>query len=110
MLVDDNEINVAVGREMIENYGVKISIAQSGEEAINLAQNQQFDMIIMDIRMPDMDGYEATKIIRKMESYKFIPIIALSADVVAGVEEKALSSGINYYAKNRLNPKNFVNS
>jgi hypothetical protein len=108
LLVDDNEINLEVESEIIKSFGMETEMAQSGREALEKSSKIKFDMIIMDIRMPDMDGYEVTSRIRKMREYKFTPIIALSADAVAGVSEKALEAGVNCYVSKPLKPEKLI--
>ncbi|MGN1317599.1 MAG: response regulator [Lachnospirales bacterium] len=97
MLVDDNEINLEIETEILKSYGVEVIGAKSGKEAINIAENEKVDLILLDLHMPQMDGYETAKILRENTNYKFTPIIALTADVVSGVEEKVMKSGMNDY-------------
>ncbi len=95
LLVEDNLINQQIVQEMIEAEGVFVSIANNGKEAIKMVKNNSFDAILMDIQMPEMDGYEATKLIR--ESYAKIPIIAMTANAMRGDREKCLTAGMNDY-------------
>lgn len=105
LLVDDNEINLAMEKEIIETYGVAVTVAQSGAEALRAAEQASFSLIFMDIRMPDMDGYEAAQKIRRIERHYFTPIVALSADAVSGVNEKVRIAGMNDYATKPLKPE-----
>ena len=95
LLVEDNLINQQIIQEIIESEGIFVSIANNGKEAVKMVKNNNFDAILMDIQMPEMDGYEATKLIR--ESYTKIPIIAMTANAMRGDREKCLAAGMNDY-------------
>ncbi len=103
LLVEDNPINQRVAMEILENAGVPVQIVESGRRALDLLHKNVFDAILMDIEMPDMDGYEATKTIRAMES-EFgnsangrIPIIAMTAYALTGDRKKCLEAGMDDY-------------
>ncbi len=85
---------------MIEGCGLTVLTAGSGAEAVEMAENQEFFMIFMDIHMPEMDGYEASRLIRKTN--KSVPIIALTADSISEVESKFSESGIDGYLSKPL--------
>ncbi len=95
LIVDDNLINRQVAVGMLKPYGCELTRAQSGPEAIELVRQEKFDMIFMDHMMPDMDGVEATKIMREEcgENGRTPIVIALTANVVPGVQEMFLSNG-----------------
>lgn len=96
LLVEDNLINQRVTEHMLKELGCKITIASNGQEAINFFQEKQFDLILMDIGLPDMDGYEATKKIRSLEKPdEELPIIALTAYASANDKQKCLDAGMN---------------
>lgn len=95
LIVEDNEINQIVVKEILEQQGIKTSIAKNGQEAITMVKEDKFNIVLMDIAMPILDGYEATKIIR--ESDRELPIIAMSANVTKEDRVKALSVGMNEY-------------
>jgi len=98
LLVEDNEINQMVAREMLEVKGFIVDVADNGKIAVDkLFGNMDYDVILMDLQMPVMDGYEATRIIRSNAKFTTIPIIAITADAIKGIEEDAISSGMNYY-------------
>ena len=82
LIVDDNATNLIVAMGILEEYIEYIDTAKNGEIAVEMALNEQYDMILMDLQMPIMDGFEATKLIRKLPNYKSIPIFALSAAVM----------------------------
>ncbi len=104
LLVEDNETNLAMTKEILDNMGFITYTAASGRAAIELAVSNKFDVILMDIRMPDMDGYETTKRIRELETVKETVIIALTADAVEGVAEKARMIGMNGFLTKPLYP------
>lgn len=104
LLVEDNQINLQMTKEILNVMGFKTFTAESGFAAIKLAEQNLFDVILMDIRMPKMDGYETTRIIRKMDNCKDTAVIALTADAVDGVAEKAKKAGMNGYLTKPLYP------
>ncbi|MEA3512893.1 MAG: response regulator, partial [Campylobacterota bacterium] len=93
LLVDDNEINKEIIIGLLENSGIDITTASDGKEAIDLYNKNNYELILMDIQMPIMDGYQATKIIR--EDNKTIPIIAVSANAMREDIEKTKVIGMN---------------
>jgi len=95
LLVEDNTINQQVAREILESEGLVVSIAGNGQEAINALEARLFDIVLMDIQMPIMDGYEATRRIRAMGKYADLPIIAMTAHAMKGDREKCLDAGMN---------------
>jgi PAS domain S-box-containing protein len=99
LLVEDNEINQMVATEMLQNLGLQVTLASNGEEAIQKIQSGIFELVLMDIQMPGMDGYQATAKIRTDPrfTYTHLPIVALTAHALLGDREKALESGLNDY-------------
>ena len=99
LLVDDNEVNKIVARGVLENWNHIVTEAGNGKEALDIWQNDQFDLILMDVQMPVMDGFEATAAIRKMEqeSGKPTPIIAMTANAMKGDRERCLLAGMDGY-------------
>lgn len=93
LVVEDNEINRFVAQELLKTLVDDVSYAKDGQEAVELVKKETFDLIFMDLNMPNMDGFEATQLIRKEN--KVIPIVALTAAVLADEVEKALWSGMN---------------
>ena len=104
LLVEDNEINQQVARELLENVGLNVIIVDNGQKAIDSLKPEKFDMVLMDIQMPVMDGYAATKKIRKKKEYKNLPILAMTANAMVGDREKALESGMNDHLTKPINP------
>ncbi|RMG18052.1 MAG: response regulator [Bacteroidetes bacterium] len=79
LVVEDDEVNLMIAEHILGREGYEVAKVNNGEEAIEIVRNQQFDMILMDIEMPIMDGLEATPLIRKLPNGRHVPIIALTA-------------------------------
>lgn len=107
LLIEDSAVNLQMTKEILENMGIDTDTAQSGEEAVKKVENNKYELILMDIRMPGMDGYETTRRIRKLERGS-VPIIALTADAVEGVEQKAKEAGMNGYLTKPLEPEKLL--
>ena len=98
LIVDDDMRNVFALTSVLESYEIKVIFAKNGREGIEkLKANKSVSLILMDIMMPEMDGYEAMKIIRKENKYKKLPIIALTAKAMKDDREKCLAAGANEY-------------
>lgn len=95
LIVEDDITNLKIAIQMLSNKGLVIDIAKNGQQAVNLWQHEDYDLIFMDCRMPVMDGYEATKIIREQESASHIPIIALTANSSYKDRQHCLNSGMD---------------
>jgi polar amino acid transport system substrate-binding protein len=106
LLVEDNEINLQVAQELLEGVGIKISAAENGRQAVALVRNNSYDAILMDIQMPEMDGYTATQYIRNQHPLSDLPIIAMTANALAGEREKCLSAGMNDHISKPVKPLN----
>jgi signal transduction histidine kinase/DNA-binding response OmpR family regulator len=100
LLVEDNKANRSLVIKLLENFGCHATAVRNGEEAIEIAKTQLFDLILMDCQMPEMDGFEASIILCQMKvknEISDIPIIALTANAMKGDREKCLESGMNDY-------------
>jgi PAS domain S-box-containing protein len=99
LLAEDNPVNQKVGMRMLEKYGHDVQIANDGQEAVDLFESQEFDLILMDVQMPIKNGYEATAAIREKErtSGGHIPIIAMTAYAMKGDRELCIASGMDGY-------------
>ena len=104
LLAEDNHINQLLATTVLEQFGYKVTCAENGKIAVEIIEKEQFDIILMDLMMPEMDGYEATLMIRKMGNS--IPIIALTADVTAVDIEKCYKVGMNDYVTKPFDPDN----
>jgi two-component system sensor histidine kinase/response regulator len=106
LLAEDNEINQQVAKEILEGAGLKVSVANNGREALNAVKEHQYDAVLMDVQMPVMDGYAATREIRKLESgNRNVPIVAMTAHAMAGDEEKSLDAGMNGHVTKPIDPE-----
>lgn len=97
LIVDDNDLNHEYIHELLEMANITVETAFNGQEALNELTKQDFDGVLMDCQMPIMDGYEATRQIRKQEKFKDLPVIAMTANAMKGDREKALEAGMNDY-------------
>jgi CheY-like chemotaxis protein len=105
LVVEDNKINQIIVRKFLVQWGTKIEIAENGQEALDKLEQAPFDLILMDLQMPVMDGYEATKKIRKsVSSYAKIPIVALSASAMLQIRDRAIKIGMNDFVTKPFNP------
>ncbi|MFH0782988.1 MAG: response regulator [Pseudomonadota bacterium] len=95
LLVDDNLINQEVADEFLRSVGMEVFIASNGQECLDALDCRSFDLVLMDIQMPVMDGLEATRRIRQNALYKDLPIIAMTAHAMTGDKEKSLAAGMN---------------
>ncbi len=95
LLVEDNEINQQVARELLEQRGIQVTIAENGEQAVAAVRQDNYDGVLMDIQMPVMDGYDATREIRQDSTYQDLPIIAMTANAMASDREKAIAVGMD---------------
>lgn len=100
LLVEDNPPNVLVARTFLEMFGYEVDLAESGVTAVEKAAQTRYAIILMDIQMPEMDGFEATRAIRKPASTSLnteTPIIGMTAHALDGIREKCLAAGMNEY-------------
>jgi len=102
LIVDDNVMNQNLMKHLLEQRGLSFTIVSNGIEALEVLQANSFDVILMDIQMPQMDGYTATRHIRE-ELKLQIPIIAMTAHAMAGEREKCISHGMNEYISKPIN-------
>ena len=108
LVVDDNEMNRYLVSFILEKNGFEVITANDGLEGVETAREQRVDMVIMDIKMPRMDGYEATTSIKKLEGCQSVPIIALTSYAMAGDKKKAVAAGCDGYIAKPINPETFM--
>jgi CheY-like chemotaxis protein/two-component sensor histidine kinase len=106
LLVEDNEINQMIATKFLTKWNIYPDYANNGLEAVEKVKQKQYDVILMDLQMPEMNGYEATQVIRGFgeKRFKQIPIIALTADAVMDVKERALAAGMSDFITKPFNP------
>jgi len=102
LLAEDNAVNQEVALAMLKGFGCDVEVANNGREAVAAVYRARFDLILMDCQMPEMDGFEATRILRKLEAARAataprIPIIALTANAMGGDRERCLAAGMDDY-------------
>eukprot|EP01037_Dinobryon_pediforme_P011906 gene11905-11998_t len=108
LLVEDNPINQQVATELLEVLGIVVTIASSGEVAIAILRSRQFDLILMDIQMPGMDGFATTTAIRSDLGIISTPIIAMTANAMSGDRERCIDAGMNDHIAKPIDPDNLA--
>ncbi|AEF94381.1 multi-sensor hybrid histidine kinase [Desulfotomaculum nigrificans CO-1-SRB] len=97
LLVEDNQFNQRLIQHLLADNGYRVTLAENGQQALEMLNQSNFDIVLMDMQMPVMDGYETTRVIRSDERYKSLPIIALTAHAMKGDNEKCLAAGCDDY-------------
>ncbi len=105
LLVEDNKINQQVANELLTYAGMITEIASNGKEALNAIESQQYDLVLMDIQMPEMDGYQTTRSIRENISLDQLPIVAMTAHALSDEKGKCLAAGMNDYITKPIVPE-----
>lgn len=103
LLVEDHVLNQEVAADLLSQYGLQVSIVSNGQEALQILEKQSFDVVLMDCQMPIMDGYEATRQIRKVPEWVDLPIIAMTAHALQGDRDKCIDAGMNDYVAKPIN-------
>ncbi len=104
LVVEDNDINQLCARELLEQAGAIVLIAENGQEALDLLDKERVDCVLMDVQMPVLDGYSATRQLRRSGRFNKLPIIAMTANAMSGDRERALESGMNDYVSKPVEP------
>jgi len=110
LLAEDNEINQQVAEEILQQAGFVVRIANNGKEALEMVKAGNFDVVLMDIQMPVMGGFEATREIRRDERFKDLPIIAMTAHAMAGDREKSIEAGMNDHVTKPIDPVQLISA
>jgi signal transduction histidine kinase/response regulator of citrate/malate metabolism len=105
LLVEDNSINQLIAKEVLENVGIIVAVAENGAEAVEMVFGVEYDLVLMDIQMPEMDGHTAARQIRADGRFPDLPIIAMTAHAMAGDRKKSLASGMNDHISKPINRK-----
>jgi PAS domain S-box-containing protein len=104
LVVEDNEINQEIARELLQRVGMVVTVASLASEAFQALEEQKFDMVLMDIQMPEMDGLEATRHIRRFEQFATLPIVAMTAHAMEQDRALSLAAGMNDHLTKPINP------
>ncbi|MGV2293382.1 response regulator [Trinickia sp. YCB016] len=104
LLAEDNELNVQVASELLADAGLEIEVAGNGRIAAAMAQARHYDLILMDMHMPEMDGIEATRILRAMPRLAALPIVAMTANAMQTDRQRCLDSGMNDFVSKPIEP------
>jgi len=105
LLAEDNKVNQEVTCQLLEAFGVTIEIADNGQEALELAKMHHYDLILMDVQMPVMDGLQATIAIRQLPGCQTVPIIAMTANAYAEDRQRCLNAGMNDHLSKPVSPE-----
>ncbi len=105
LLVEDNEINQLIAEELLRSMGYTLDIANNGQEALDMVQKNSYDLVLMDIQMPIMDGLTASKKIREQAQFDEMPIVAMSAHAMTGDKEISLAHGMNDHLTKPIVPE-----
>lgn len=109
LVIEDNEQNMYLVNFILEKHGYEVFQAWRGDTGIQLALETQPDLILLDIQLPSMDGYSVARELRKLESMKNTPIIAVTSYAMPGDREQALEAGCTGYIEKPINPETFMN-
>lgn len=110
LIVEDNIVNQKVARRLLEKNGFKVDVVDDGKEAVEALKDHSYNLVLMDIQMPEMDGIEATIAIREMEkaTSNHVPIIALTANSAKGMKERCFEAGMDGFLSKPLDIPAFL--
>ena len=108
LVVEDTEDNRQIVRDLLTNFGYELIEAADGAEGVALAQREQPDLILMDIQLPQVDGYEATRRIRAIPELAKVPIIAVTSYALSGGEAKTRAAGCDGYVAKPFSPRELL--
>ena len=104
LLAEDNELNQEVALGLLKDAHMSIDVAENGEVAVRMVGNHKYDLVLMDMQMPVMDGVAATKAIRSNPQFRALPIVAMTANVMANDREKCIEAGMNDHVAKPIDP------
>jgi len=108
LIIEDNEDNLYLIQFILEKNGYQVAFANEGRSGVKKALNSKPDLILMDVQLPDINGLEATKIIRESEINGTIPIVAITSYAMTGDKERALKAGCSGYIEKPIDPETFL--
>ncbi|WP_320055567.1 response regulator [Desulfuromonas thiophila] len=104
LLVEDNPINQEVARDLLEHLGLQVAVASNGREALAKLEQETYDLVLMDVQMPVLDGLEATRILRRDPRWRQLPVVALTASVLESDQNSCLAAGMNDHLAKPIEP------
>ena len=107
LLAEDNPLNQQIARELLEEHGVVVSVADTGLQAIEMLNQGSFDCVLMDVRMPELDGLEATRRIRQQPCFAGLPVIAMTANARTEDRDDCFAAGMNDFISKPVDPAQF---
>jgi len=108
LLIEDNEQNRYLATFLLEQNGHTVTHASNGPAGLELVKREGFDIILLDIQLPGMDGYAVARALRDIPNLAAVPIIGVTSYAMAGDREKALAAGCSHYIEKPINPETFV--
>ena len=108
LLVEDNEVNRDLAIELLGDLGILVTIAVNGREGVDMVSAEPFDLVLMDIQMPIMDGLSATRMIRANERFSKLPILAMTAHAMSGDRDRSLNAGMNDHITKPVDPNRLL--
>ncbi len=110
LIIEDNEDNLYLIEFILRTLNLEIISAKNGYDGLKMAMNENPDLILMDIQLPDINGLEVTKLIRNVEKCRNIPIVAITSYAMTGDRQRSLDAGCTGYIEKPLNPETFADS
>jgi CheY-like chemotaxis protein len=104
LLVEDNKVNQFLANALLKSWNARVDISEDGQDAVDRMRIESYDLVLMDLQMPIMDGFEATEHIREVLKSK-VPIIGLSANALNGERERSLEKGMDEYVSKPFKPE-----
>jgi len=108
LVIEDNEQNLYLMQFLLTTYGFEVDSARAGKEGVAIAQTTKPELILLDIQLPEMDGYEVAQAIRKDSRLSLVPIIAVTSYAMPGDRERAIAAGCTGYIEKPISPETFV--
>ncbi|HVR48837.1 MAG TPA: response regulator [Pseudorhodoferax sp.] len=104
LLAEDNAINQLVASELLKDAGLRVDIADNGRIALDMAQRRRYDLVLMDMQMPEMDGLQATRALRAIASLQGLPVVAMTANAMQADRERCLAAGMDDFVSKPIDP------
>jgi len=108
LIIEDNDQNLYLATFLLEKNGFEVVAARDGPEAVEIVQNSIFNVILLDIQLPGMDGFEVLDTIKKFPQVAGVPVIAVTSHAMSGDRQRMLTAGCNGYIEKPINPDLFV--